>query len=84
MTVIIIGNSLGFAVSYAINPWIETMGLRNCFITVAIVALGCIFTFLPVVYFGKKWRKASAAKYLESLLQALQLIDGHIGQHAKI
>lgn len=65
MTVIIIRNSLGFAISYAINPWIVTMGLQNCLITVAVVAFVCIFTFLPVVYFGKKMRKFSAAKYWE-------------------
>ncbi len=73
MTVIIIRNSLGFAISYAINPWIETMGLRNCFITVAIVAFACIFTFLPIIYFGKKMRKASAGKYWEYVATSTSL-----------
>ncbi|KAJ4367292.1 hypothetical protein N0V83_006873 [Neocucurbitaria cava] len=64
-SVIIIRNTLGFAVSYAINPWIDAMGIQNCFITVAMVALVCTFTFLPMVFIGKRLRKHSAPKYWE-------------------
>jgi hypothetical protein len=46
VTVIIVRNTLGFAFSYAINPWINTSGLQNCFVAVAMVALGCTGTFL--------------------------------------
>ncbi|GME66035.1 hypothetical protein GTA08_BOTSDO07971 [Neofusicoccum parvum] len=65
ISVIIIRNTLGFAVSYGINPWIDHMGLQNCFITVAMVALACTYTFLPMVWYGKQLRRFSAKKYWE-------------------
>ena len=65
ISVIIIRNTLGFAVSYGINPWINGMGLQNCFITVAMVALVCTFTFVPMIFIGKKLRRFSAKKYWE-------------------
>ncbi|KAF2684045.1 MFS transporter [Lentithecium fluviatile CBS 122367] len=74
-SVIIIRNTLGFAVSYGINPWIDTMGVQNCFITVAMVALVCTFTFLPMVVFGKRLRKFSAPKYWEYV--ATSAVEGH-------
>jgi hypothetical protein len=74
-SIIIIRNTLGFAVSYGINPWIDTMGVQNCFITVAMVALVCTYTFLPVVWFGKRIRKFSAPKYWEYV--ATSAVGGH-------
>ncbi|TVY42520.1 putative MFS-type transporter, partial [Lachnellula occidentalis] len=65
ISVIVIRNTLGFAVSYGINPWINGMGLQNCFVTVAMVALACTFTFVPMIFFGKSLRKLSAKKYWE-------------------
>jgi hypothetical protein len=73
--VIIIRNTLGFAVSYGINPWIDAMGVQNCFITVAMVALVCTMSFLGVVVFGKRARKASAEKYWEYV--ATSVVAGH-------
>lgn len=65
ISVIIIRNTFGFAVSYGINPWINGMGLQNCFITVAMVSLACTFTFLPMIFIGKRLRKFSTKKYWE-------------------
>ncbi|KAF1844475.1 uncharacterized protein K460DRAFT_404774 [Cucurbitaria berberidis CBS 394.84] len=67
-SVIGMSNTLDFAVSYAINPSIDAMNVQNCFITVAMVALLCTFTFLPVVFFGKRLRKHSAPKYWEYIV----------------
>ncbi|KAI9811890.1 MAG: hypothetical protein M1827_005241 [Pycnora praestabilis] len=61
--IIIIRNTLGFAVSYAITPWLTNRGLTKCFIAVGMVCLGCTSTFLLLTYFGKKLRRCSAPKY---------------------
>jgi hypothetical protein len=63
VSVIIIRNTLGFAFSYAINPWIDSLGLQNCFISVAMISLGCTLTFLLMIVFGKRLRILSAGKY---------------------
>lgn len=70
MSVVVIRNTLGFAINYAINPWIDGMGLQNCFVTVAMVAFGCTATFLPMIWFGKRMRRASAEKYWEYVVSA--------------
>lgn len=63
VTVILIRNSLGFAFNYAINPWIDSLGLQNCFISVAMISLFSTGTFLLMVVWGKKLRMFSAARY---------------------
>lgn len=65
ISIMIIRNTMGFAVSYGIDPWIDHMGLQNCFITAAMVALACTYTFFPMVWFGKQLRRYSARKYWE-------------------
>lgn len=63
VTVMLIRNTLGFAFSYAITPWIENMGLQNCFISVAMISLVCTCTFLLMIVWGKSLRRMSAARY---------------------
>lgn len=63
VAVMIIRNTLGFAFSYAINPWIDNLGLQNCFVSVAVIAFFCTFSFLLMIVFGKKLRKLSARTY---------------------
>ena len=63
ITVIIIRNTLGFGFSYGINPWINNLGLRNCFVSVALIALACTYSFLIIIVIGKSLRKFSAKQY---------------------
>lgn len=63
VTIIIIRNSIGFAFSYAITPWIQAMGLRDCFITVSMITLFCTYSFIVVIVWGKSWRRFSARYY---------------------
>lgn len=65
VSVIIIRNTLLFAFSYGITPWVEKQGLRNCFITASMVALVCTLTFLHMMYFGKRLRRFSKDRYWE-------------------
>lgn len=62
-SVIIIRNTIGFGISYAITPWYTNMGLQNCFITAGFISIACMATFLPMIWKGKALRKFSAKKY---------------------
>jgi len=62
-SIIIIRNTLGFAVSYGITPWYTNMGLRGCFIMAGFLSLGCTLTFLIMIWKGKALRKWSAPRY---------------------
>lgn len=65
VTVIIIRNTVGFAFNYAINPWIDNLGLQNCFISVSMLVLLTTMSFLLMVVWGKSLRRLSSKKYWE-------------------
>jgi hypothetical protein len=63
VTVIVIRNTMSFAVSYGITPWVEHMGYQNAFILAAFAGLAQVLTFLIMIKWGKKWRVATRARY---------------------
>lgn len=62
-TIILIRNTLSFAINYGITPWINAQGQRNTFITVAVLALVCNGTMFVMIYYGKRLRESSASRY---------------------
>ncbi|EGR44442.1 uncharacterized protein TRIREDRAFT_70319 [Trichoderma reesei QM6a] len=60
---IIIRNTMSFAINYGITPWLDGLGLQNCFVSVAFVALAICSTFLPVIWFGKRLRNMKRESY---------------------
>lgn len=63
VTVILVRNTMSFAIGYGITPWVTDMGLQNAFILAAFVGLAQCLSFLVMVKFGKRFRKASATRY---------------------
>ncbi|THY16226.1 MFS general substrate transporter [Aureobasidium pullulans] len=63
VTVILIRNTMSFAIGYGITPWINGMGLQNAFILAAFAGLAQCLTFFAMVKWGKGLRKQSASKY---------------------
>ncbi|KAK3181876.1 hypothetical protein K4F52_006779 [Lecanicillium sp. MT-2017a] len=63
VTVILIRNTMSFAIGYGITPWLDGLGIQNCFISVAFVALAICSIFLPMVFFGKKLRAMKRESY---------------------
>ena len=62
-TIILIRNTLSFAINYGITPWMNAQGQRNTFITVAVLALLCNGTMFVFIKYGKKLRQGSADRY---------------------
>jgi MFS family permease len=62
-SVMVIRNTIGFALSYAITPWYTGMGLQNCFITAGFISVVCMGTFLLFMWKGKSLRRFSAKTY---------------------
>lgn len=73
VTVILIRNTMSFAIGYGVTPWIDGMGLQNAFLTAAGVGLAQVATFLIVVKYGKKWRIASRARYWRFVEESIRL-----------
>lgn len=62
-TVIIIRNTMSFAIGYGITPWLDDLGTQNCFISAAFIGLVVSAVFLVVIRFGKGWRESYRLKY---------------------
>ncbi len=52
VTVIIIRNTMSFAVGCGVTPWVTNTGYQNAFILAAFAGLAQVLTFLAVV----KWK----------------------------
>lgn len=63
ITVIIVRNTMSFAIGYGITPWVTDMGLQNCFITAAFVGLAQVCTVYVMIKYGKRLREMSVPRY---------------------
>ncbi|KAF3393696.1 hypothetical protein DPV78_009718 [Talaromyces pinophilus] len=63
VTVIIVRNTMSFAISYGITPWLEHLGYQNCFISAAFIGMAACSTFLIMIKFGKRLRSRSSERY---------------------
>jgi hypothetical protein len=69
ITVIIVRNTMSFAIGYGITPWVNGMGLQNCFITAAFIGLAQVLTVFAMIKWGKKLREASVPRYSKYVAQ---------------
>lgn len=63
VAVILIRNTMSFAVNYGITPWLTNLGYQNCFVSAAFVGLAASSVFLIMIKFGKGLRVRSSSKY---------------------
>nr|OQO22165.1 hypothetical protein B0A51_08368 [Rachicladosporium sp. CCFEE 5018] len=73
VTVILVRNTMSFAIGYGVTPWVTNMGLQNAFILAAFAGMAQCSTFLVFVKYGKGLRAGSAgryAKYVEEMGRA--------------
>ncbi|EXJ85681.1 serine/threonine kinase 16 [Capronia coronata CBS 617.96] len=63
VTVILVRNTMSFAISYGITPWLTDMGYQNCFISAAFIGMVASSAFLIMIKYGKGFRERSAARY---------------------
>ena len=62
-SVIIIRNTMSFAISYGITPWLTNLGTENCFISAAFIGLAVSAVFLIMIWKGKSFREKYRLKY---------------------
>ncbi|ORY16304.1 MFS transporter-like protein [Clohesyomyces aquaticus] len=63
ITVILVRNTMNFAIGYGITPWVTDMGLQNCFITAAFVGMAQVTTVAVMIRYGKTLRRKSVERY---------------------
>lgn len=74
MTVIvIIRNTMYFAVAYGIQDWIDGMGLQNAYISCAFIGMAATAVFVPMIRYGKACRQRSTVPYRTMVSEAMRL-----------
>ncbi|KAK4938433.1 hypothetical protein LTR10_021150 [Elasticomyces elasticus] len=63
VTAILFRNTMGFAFAYAVVPMINGIGLQDSFILLAFLGMGFWGLSLPMIMFGKTFRKHTAMAY---------------------
>ncbi|KAL3448953.1 MFS general substrate transporter [Aspergillus insuetus] len=76
-TVILVRNTMSFAMGYGITPWVQDLGYQNCFISAAFVGLACSLVFLAMVKWGKRFRVQSRTKYWRIVVENWEKGMGH-------
>ncbi|CAI7666435.1 unnamed protein product [Penicillium viridicatum] len=64
-SVILVRNTMSFAIGYGITPWIDNMGYQNCFISAAFIGMACTSVFFVMIKFGKTFHERSREQYWE-------------------
>ncbi|RAL09256.1 putative MFS transporter [Aspergillus homomorphus CBS 101889] len=76
-TVILVRNTMSFAIGYGITPWVDNLGYQNCFISAAFVGLACAAVFLGMIKWGKTFRERSREKYWRIVVENQEKGMGH-------
>ncbi|KAF1847996.1 MFS general substrate transporter [Cucurbitaria berberidis CBS 394.84] len=63
VAVILVRNTMSFAIGYGITPWLTDLGYQNCFISAAFIGMAASSVFLVMIKFGKGLRVKSSSKY---------------------
>ncbi|KAF7116253.1 hypothetical protein CNMCM5793_004329 [Aspergillus hiratsukae] len=62
-SVILVRNTMSFAIGYGITPWLEDLGYQNCFVSAAFIGMAISAVFLVMIKWGKTFRARSREKY---------------------
>ncbi|KXT05014.1 hypothetical protein AC578_10332 [Pseudocercospora eumusae] len=76
-TLILIRNTLSFAVNFGITPWLEALGYRDTFVMVAVIGFFWNASLLLMVRVGPKLRRRSAERYGRDVARARAKGLGH-------
>lgn len=69
-TVILIRNTVGFAITWGIQPWIGGMGQQNAFILVGVLSFVITGAAVLFIAYGKATRRLTAKKYARLATEA--------------
>jgi Major Facilitator Superfamily len=77
VTMMLIRNTMCFAVNYSLTDWLTNMGIQNTFILAAGLGFVQICSFLVMIKWGKKWRDITKARYYKYLVECRELGFAH-------
>jgi hypothetical protein len=63
---------------YGITPWLDNLGLQDCFISAAFIGMAASSVFLVMIFYGKKFRERSRVKYWNLVAELMAKGDASI------
>lgn len=63
VTVILVRNTMSFAINYGLTAWVTDMGYQNAFLVAAFAGMAQCATVFIFIRYGKSMRRRSAARY---------------------
>ncbi|KAF9883789.1 hypothetical protein FE257_002773 [Aspergillus nanangensis] len=76
-SIMLVRNTMSFAMGYGLTPWISNMGYQNCFISAAFIGMACSGIFFLMTRFGKKFRTHTREKYWNIVIENRERGMGH-------
>jgi serine/threonine kinase 16 len=76
-SVILVRNTMSFAMGYGITPWLEDLGYQNCFVSAAFIGMAISAVFLVMIKWGKTFRARSRDKYWRIVMENQARGMGH-------
>lgn len=71
--VLIIRNTMSFAISYGITPWLDNLGTQDCFISAAFISLAASLVFLVMIWKGKYFRERHRERYWKLVREHVEM-----------
>ncbi|RVX75429.1 hypothetical protein B0A52_00782 [Exophiala mesophila] len=62
-SVVFVRNIISTALVFALTPWMEGMGVYDMFVLLGCLAIAVALTCVPLIIWGRQWRKKLAPKY---------------------
>ncbi|KAF5231756.1 hypothetical protein FANTH_13278 [Fusarium anthophilum] len=69
VTIILIRNTMSFAIGYGVTPWVTGMGYQNAFLVAGFVAMAQFSLAFVFIKYGKQLRRNSTTSYFKYLKQ---------------
>ncbi|KAG7885806.1 hypothetical protein KL938_000838 [Ogataea parapolymorpha] len=63
----VINNIIGCIFTFACSPWLERSGTEATYVALAVLNLFFMFLSLPLMVYGKRWRKATKSSYIRMI-----------------
>lgn len=61
--VVFVRNAFATIFIFALTPWINSVGIANVFLTLALITVVVIFLGIILLVYGKRFRMRTAARY---------------------
>lgn len=72
VSMILIRNTMSFAIGYGVTPWVTNLGLQNAYLVAAFAGMATMLTPLIMIKYGPGLRKRYSKRYFNIVKEAIK------------